>query len=215
MDRPQCLGRGGRAHGSGDAIARQAAALDYTLLTARRREKDFLLRRDDKYFALHAEAITAANAALDGISRALPPGDNRHDQVKTVRDGVAAYVGTFRKVGEMEVLIGLTVNDGLRGALRKSVKAIEDELKVWPNMDALWNKMLGMRQAEKDFMLYGQDEYLGLHRKYSIEFDLKMEFVGASGVDRRIIFANCWRLIPPTWRRLPTRPSSPLPQPRP
>jgi methyl-accepting chemotaxis protein len=49
---------------------------------------------------------------------------------------------------------------------------------MWPNLDAMWNKMLGMRQAEKDFMLYGGDEHLGKHRKFANEFDFKIDSSG-------------------------------------
>ena len=102
--------------------------------------------------------------------------------VRTVGEDVAhlakeldAQSKLFEAVVATEQQLGLTEDDGLRGALRKSVKAIEDELKVWPNQEALWNKMLGMRLAEKDFMLYGSDEHLGKHRKNSIEFDMKID----------------------------------------
>ena len=56
-----------------------------------------------------------------------------------------------------------------------TVNAIESELKMWPNVDALWSRMLKMRQAEKDFMLYQDSAFLGKHKKFAGEFDLALE----------------------------------------
>jgi methyl-accepting chemotaxis protein len=140
-------------------------------------EEGFLRTRDPALIEQHSQTSAAVGAALKELS-SLPTAQPLAKDVETLRQDVAALEEQFTAVTSIEEHLGLTEDTGLRGDLRKSVKTIEDELKVWPNQDALWNKMLGMRQAEKDFMLYGGDEHLGKHRKYAMEFDLKIDGSG-------------------------------------
>ena len=140
-------------------------------------EEGFLRTRDVALIGQHRQTSDAMLAALKDLS-ALPIAQSSGQDIDTLRQDVAALEEQFTAIADTEKHLGLSDADGLRGDLRKSVKAIEDELKVWPNQDALWNKMLGMRQAEKDFMLYGSDEYLGKHRKSAMEFDLKIDSSG-------------------------------------
>jgi methyl-accepting chemotaxis protein len=70
---------------------------------------------------------------------------------------------------------GLSETSGLRGQLRSAAKAMEDELKMWPNAAPLMMPMLQMRLAEKNFMIYGGDEHVGQHRRYANQFDLALD----------------------------------------
>ncbi len=141
-------------------------------------EEAFLRTRNKDLIARHQRTTAAVKTALAALA-ALPITRPVAKDVETLRKDIAGLDTQFGAIAAQETELGLGENDGLRGALHKSVAAMEDELKVWPNQDGLWNKMLGMRQAEKDFMLYGGDEPLGHFRKFSIEFDLKL---GDSGV---------------------------------
>jgi methyl-accepting chemotaxis protein len=140
-------------------------------------EEAFLRSRDPALAESHAQTSAAVSKALQQLS-SLPTAQPLAEDVTKIGQDVQALQEQFAAAVETERHLGLTEDDGLRGDLRKSVKAIEDELKVWPNMEPLWNKMLGMRQAEKDFMLYGGDEHLGKHRKFAMEFDLKIDSSG-------------------------------------
>jgi methyl-accepting chemotaxis protein len=46
---------------------------------------------------------------------------------------------------------------------------------MWPNAGPLLPDMLQMRQAEKNFMLYGGADSLNLHRKYANQFDFALD----------------------------------------
>ncbi len=142
------------------AIAQRAAALDSAMLTARRNEKDFLLRRDAKYVATHAKTIAEANASLDAITAALDEGDARRAQVEMVRRGVATYTQAFAVVSEAEIRVGLSEKDGLLGALRASVHEVEAILASHDD-SRLAVLMLMMRRHEKDFLARRDSKYMG------------------------------------------------------
>jgi methyl-accepting chemotaxis protein len=154
-----------------------AADIKADALSMQTLEQEFLRGRDLKMADAHRQTATVMAAAIKALA-ALPTARPVADDVTALSHAVDALDQQFEQVVSTEQTLGLTESDGLRGALRKSVTAIEDELKVWPNQDALWNKMLSMRQAEKDFMLYGTNEYLGKHRKFAMEFDLKIDGSG-------------------------------------
>jgi methyl-accepting chemotaxis protein len=140
-------------------------------------EQEFLRTRQPEMAEAHRHSSAQMAAYIKELA-ALPTARPVAREIDVLAKELAALSERFEAVVATEEKLGLTEDGGLRGALRKSVKAMESELKVWPNLDALWNKMLGMRQAEKDFMLYGGDEYLGRHRKFSMEFDLKIDGSG-------------------------------------
>lgn len=140
-------------------------------------EQEFLRTRQPEMAEEHRRSSARMTASVKELA-ALPTVRPVAREVDALTKELGALSRQFDTVVATEEKLGLTEDAGLRGALRKSVKAMEDELKVWPNLDALWNKMLGMRQAEKDFMLYGGDEHLGKHRKFSMEFDFKIDSSG-------------------------------------
>jgi methyl-accepting chemotaxis protein len=140
-------------------------------------EQEFLRTRQPEMAEAHRRSAAQMTSYVKELA-ALPTARPVAREVEALAKELGALSQQFETVVATEEKLGLTEDTGLRGALRKSVKAMEDELKVWPNLDALWNKMLGMRQAEKDFMLYGGDEHLGKHRKFSNEFDLKIDGSG-------------------------------------
>ena len=73
-------------------------------------------------------------------------------------------------------------HSGLRGKLRASVDAMETELRKWPVGTAAetYVRMLTMRVIEKDFILYGDVDVMGGHRKAYREFEFGMM---GSGLD--------------------------------
>lgn len=147
------------------------------LLSMQLLEADYLrARKPDAADAYRHEAARIAKHVSD--LAALPTAHPKSAEIDSLRTELTALDTEFQQAATLQETLGLAEEDGLRGALRKSVKAMEDELKVWPNQDALWNKMLGMRQAEKDFMIYGGDTHLGRFRKFSMEFDFKIDGSG-------------------------------------
>jgi methyl-accepting chemotaxis protein len=133
------------------------------LLELRRAEKDFLLRRDDKYAARHAETATAVGADIARMREPLkkmPELAQLSPKVDAIESGFHAYRESFGKVVELERQLGLNETLGAQGALRKSVHAIETKLKEAGQTD-LTVLMLTMRRHEKDFMLRRDAKYIG------------------------------------------------------
>jgi len=141
-------------------ISRLSAESSVALLDARRAEKDFLLRSEDKYIGRHGEVMRLANAKLDALAQAVAranlPDVTR--QLETVRRGVATYATNFAALAEARHRQGLDEKSGLQGALRKSVHEIEEKLASFDDA-RLTAGMLMMRRHEKDFILRGDTKY--------------------------------------------------------
>lgn len=151
---------------AGDVRGRAAAL--------RNHESEFLGRRDKAAVTAFRDDAAFVAASLDTMASLREAADIA-PAVTALKEGFAEAAASFdRVVGHAETL-GLTDSSGLRGDLADSAKAVEDELKMWPNAGSLIPTMLQMRQAEKNFMLYGAQSYLGLHRKFANEFDFALD----------------------------------------
>ncbi|OAN49211.1 hypothetical protein A6A04_03600 [Paramagnetospirillum marisnigri] len=150
-------------------IGEHATKLEIALLEGRRREKDFLLRKDSKYAAEHAQSTQTALSELSAMTDAMAADAASRQEAAAVRTGLAAYGDAFRRVVEEQTRIGLTEKDGLMGALRGSVHEIETALKDHdePRLLVL---MLMMRRHEKDFFARLDAKYVADLDKRAAEF---------------------------------------------
>ena len=137
-----------------NALAILTSKLRIQMLQARQAEKDFLLRRDDRYAKNHGEVAKAAAVNMDDISQRLIA----LNQIELARKLTAAradydiYVKHFKTIVDAQHKLGLNENDGLQGALMKSVDEAENEVKKFsdPKLEA---GMLAIRNHEKNYML--------------------------------------------------------------
>ena len=134
-------------------------------LTAERQRK-FI---DD--FNGHYRTVTDALAAI----KSSPLAAAHAAEIEGLEQAAAGVATQFKRVADVTLALGLSEDDGLRGKLRTSVKAIEDELKMWPNTDDLKTRMMRWREAEKDFMLYQDEAYLGKSRGQALQFDIGID----------------------------------------
>ncbi|OAN45680.1 hypothetical protein A6A04_07405 [Paramagnetospirillum marisnigri] len=134
-------------------------------LTAERKAR-FAEEFDTQYYL-----VTAALAAI----KASPVAAEHHDEIAALDHALAEVNAQFGKVVALTTTLGLTESDGLRGKLRASVKAIEDELALWPNTDDLKARMLRLREAEKNFMIYQDASYLGKSRGLASQFEFAID----------------------------------------
>ncbi|RAU21014.1 hypothetical protein CU669_15635 [Paramagnetospirillum kuznetsovii] len=134
-------------------------------LTAERLSK-FAEDFDTQYYLVTAalEAIKASAVAME-----------HQAEIHGLEAALNEVAAQFAVVAKATNTLGLTESQGLRGKLRASVKAIEDELKMWPNTDDLKTRMLRWREAEKDFMLYQDASYLGKSRGQALQFDIGLD----------------------------------------
>ncbi|WP_338183290.1 methyl-accepting chemotaxis protein [Thalassospira tepidiphila] len=136
-----------------------ADAVSREFLNARRREKDFLLRMDEKYVSEHAGVVQDVNAGLEQLEQA--PELNAFDaQLQEIVTAFANYDAKFSVVVGLQREIGLNEEEGLLGRLRSSVHNVEEALKKY-NADNLTVIMLMMRRHEKDFLARLDPKYVG------------------------------------------------------
>ena len=150
-----------------------AQGVKYDFLNARRREKDFLIRLDDKYVAAQREVVGSALASLDHL-RSMHTEAEIQQTVDRIKTGTKRYAGQFDLVVDRWKQLGLSEKDGLQGALRKSVHEVETKLKDFEN-DKLAVTMLMMRRHEKDFMARLAPKYVGQMAERAGEFAAQLD----------------------------------------
>uniref|UniRef100_Q07JM9 Methyl-accepting chemotaxis sensory transducer n=1 Tax=Rhodopseudomonas palustris (strain BisA53) TaxID=316055 RepID=Q07JM9_RHOP5 len=146
-----------------------------TMLQMRRAEKDFLLRKDEKYVADHRRLSAQTTADLAEMSRraAASGQTDLRQKIETVQSGSADYNSHFAALVAARVKLGLNESAGLEGSLRKSVHEIESALKTF-DQPQLAVTLLMMRRHEKDFMLRGTAKYGDDLKARAAEFRTKL-----------------------------------------
>ncbi|MFW8635060.1 methyl-accepting chemotaxis protein [Cribrihabitans pelagius] len=131
-------------------------------LMARRAEKDFLLRRDAKYAARHADTMARLKEAFSKVRTevaAVPSLAGNDAQVAAIREAIRDYEAAFLALTASNMRLGLDENSGLEGELRAAVKNAEATLKQL-DQPVMQVKMLMMRRHEKDFIMRQAPKYL-------------------------------------------------------
>jgi methyl-accepting chemotaxis protein len=80
--------------------------------------------------------------------------------IESLESTLVQHKADFDAIVAQSTEMGLDETLGLKGELRAAVHNVEERLKA-ANLDALTVKMLMMRRHEKDFMLRGDDKYIG------------------------------------------------------
>ena len=139
-------------------------AVAYGFLNARRREKDFLIRKEDTYIGKHAEVMASIYRNLEQLDDGAVS-----ELTREVRTGLETYEAQFASVASAWKEIGLNEEEGRLGALRASVHNVEERLKEFQD-DRLTVIMLMMRRHEKDFLLRLTEKYVERMPKRYAEF---------------------------------------------
>ncbi len=163
------------------SLAETAADLNRGMTALQLHVTRFLRERDpaagDAFKSTLAEAEKAAAALADH-----PAAREETATVTALAEKLSRLTAAFDKVDRATRAVGFTDEDGLRGQMARSVAATEAELKKWPaTMGAqLFIGMAEMRNAEKSFMMTGEESYIGQHRKAFNEFSF---FIPESQLD--------------------------------
>ncbi|MBU2278859.1 MAG: methyl-accepting chemotaxis protein, partial [Gammaproteobacteria bacterium] len=135
------------------------STLKTDVLSLRRHEKDFLMRRElpyqDKYHKEFKELQNHINHLKEGLQQAdieTAPLDDFARQTQLYQQQFDQAVTLWQEVG-------LDPQSGLYGALRKAAHELEQQFKQVQN-DAMMVSLLQLRRAEKDFMLRLDLKYL-------------------------------------------------------
>lgn len=103
-----------RAHAA--VLHDTGSRIDRDLLDARRAEKDFVIRRDVRYVARHAQVMTAlrrTSEAAEAHARAWPDTEALANDAVAIRRGIERYAEAFETVVASETALGLNETAGL------------------------------------------------------------------------------------------------------
>jgi len=166
---------------SAERLETAASMAGTQLLEMRRAEKDFLLRKEEKYVERHGKLVQTFQSSIASVVDALakvPDLSRLSPSVAGVKDGFEAYRGQFEKAADVERRLGLDEKSGLQGSLRGSVRKVEERLSSFDEV-RLANVMLMMRRHEKDFMLRQDAKSVEDMARRVVEF---RERIGASSI---------------------------------
>lgn len=136
-------------------------SVDKGLLQARRAEKDFFLRSDEKYVTDHASAIAEVNRDLAEAEKQIATTPDQADlqpKIAKLKAGLARYIQHFGTVVGIQRKVGFDEKSGLQGVMRDSAHAAEERLENFDDQH-LTVLLLMMRRHEKDFILRGDPKY--------------------------------------------------------
>ncbi len=161
----------------GVAVQNQSDKLSISLLEARRREKDFLLRWKTEGFDVAYESYVKVNqehtaemkATLQELGSLAPVLDRAsiadysrakyEADIATLNQDVLTYEQSFASAVSLLEQRGF-VDTGLEGGFRVSVQAIEAKIYDREGLDKLVITMLQIRRREKDYLLRGDQQYV-------------------------------------------------------
>jgi methyl-accepting chemotaxis protein len=143
-----------KAAADASALGSAMANLSIQMLMARRAEKDFLLRKDERYARDHAGIVKSVGATLEDIQGRVAAMDR--PELARQSSGVHAmydeYAKNFVEQVEAQKRVGLTEDDGLQGSLRGAVHSVEALINEARDQGLLAGVLM-VRRHEKDFML--------------------------------------------------------------
>jgi len=147
------------------SIAQSIGKIETDVLQLRRSEKDFIMRKKEKYLDAFNNNISTLNKELDQLANELNTigvSSNEPQQLKKV---LAEYQTHFNALVSTQKRIGFDSKSGFYGKLTKAVneagKAIGDV-----DYRAL-TVMLTLRRSEKNFMLRLDDKYV---KEFQVNF---------------------------------------------
>lgn len=129
------------------------------LLTARRSEKDFLMRLDEKYIASQADAVNKLKEKLSLVETLSATNDlsEIHETVKQLLLLIDQYSKNFSTVITAVKKRGLNYKSGLQGEFREKAHALESEINSHSNDGTIDGQLmvayLQLRRTEKDYLL--------------------------------------------------------------
>ena len=165
------------------AMSDLGKTLSIQMLEQRRDEKNFLLRKQDRYAVDHEQRATVIKEGFQKLEEHLKAAgqNDLYSATGSVRKGFADYSAQFATLVDAQRRLGLDENSGLSGSLRGAVHAIEKALQDI-DQPVLTNIMLMMRRHEKDFMLRGDVKYVAELKKLVSPFATKLAEVGVDPV---------------------------------
>lgn len=139
-------------------VAREIGKVETSILQLRRNEKDFLARKDPKYFDKFEKNITGLNAGITELDKAFIRVGMEMPELSSLKQVLVDYRKGFTALVASQKVIGLNAKDGLYGDLRNAVHDVEEL--IGQDDYQLRSGMLQLRRNEKDFMLRKDEKYI-------------------------------------------------------
>lgn len=135
------------------------ATLQTDVLTLRRNEKDFLMRRELSYQEKYHQVFKKLQSHISQLKQGLQQADIDTAPLDDFARQTEIYQQQFDQAVSLSQQVGLDPQSGLYGGLRKAAHELEQQFKQVQN-DAMLVSLLQLRRAEKDFMLRLDLKYL-------------------------------------------------------
>lgn len=148
------------------------------VLTLRRHEKDFLMRKDLSYVEKYQKSHSELEAHSNHLKQGLHSAGIDTSALEEFSRQTDSYQQHFAKVVELSEQVGLDHKSGLYGKLRAAAHQLEQQFKLVSN-DTLLVSLLQLRRAEKDFMLRLDVKYL---EAFDTEFNRFNGLLTSAGV---------------------------------
>ncbi|MBF0621371.1 MAG: methyl-accepting chemotaxis protein [Magnetococcales bacterium] len=178
---------------TGVELKQRARGISYWMLQARRREKDFLMRRDDKYVVQVREAIENLIKEAEGVGavgRHLEEDDGvseisamLQEDAVNFKNNALIYLNSFEKVAAAWKIKGYDHKSGLQGQFRSAAHTVSEALS---DFDVAQLKIdLGeLRRNEKDFVVRGSRKYI---KKFKKTQQLFFDHVAVSRIGEELV----------------------------
>ncbi|MCG7587717.1 methyl-accepting chemotaxis protein [Photobacterium sp. OFAV2-7] len=141
--------------------AQETAHSKADLLKLRRHEKDFLARLDAKYIEQFNADQIALSDRIVRIQTILSQYSSQHESsFDYVLEVLDQYSTQFNEITDQSVLIGLTMEDGLRGNINNAANDAEEKILATGD-EQLYRMLLTLRRNEKDFIITKNADHLG------------------------------------------------------
>lgn len=139
-------------------IANDIGNIKSSVLQLRRDEKDFLARKDLKYFDKFKKNMAQLKQNVQALKQDFAQVGLTMPEINNLTKILTDYDSHFKELVTLQQKIGLNPKDGLYGELRAAVHNVETLIGKQDFL--LLSQMLQLRRNEKDFMLRLDDKYV-------------------------------------------------------
>ena len=155
------------------------------MLQARRNEKDFILRSNEKYLGKHANTMAGMLKTVNDTQNYIV-NEEHMQQLETLSGQMKAYQKGFESLASNMKESGLTPKTGLRGTLRGAVHAVEEDISEAHELK-LTVSMLMMRRHEKDYLARKDKKYVDKMTKRNQEFNALLQTTNLEVSEKNLI----------------------------
>ncbi|QBG36669.1 methyl-accepting chemotaxis protein [Litorilituus sediminis] len=163
-------------------IANDIGNIKSSVLQLRRDEKDFLARKDLKYFDKFKKNMAALKQNVNALEQDFAQVGLTMPELNNLKKILSDYDTHFKELVTLQQNIGLHSKDGLYGQLRAAVHNVESLIGDQDYL--LLSQMLQLRRNEKDFMLRLDDKYVDRLVGNVDKLNSSIEQSGFSGEDK-------------------------------